>query len=120
MATPYLSLALVLLLSCPVPAQWWNFFRVYPRTSTLPPSITSPLAAQEPTEWFSEEDKPEAGHTCGPGGSGSVQAGTSASEQAAAGRSQNKLLKHWRSGEYPENFQVNLPADGGTLLEAAA
>lgn len=101
MATLYLSLALVLFLSRPAPAQWWNFFRVYPRTSTLPPSITSPPVAQEPTEWFSEEDKSVEGHTRSPGGSGSVRAGTSTLEQPAAGRSQNKPLKHWRSGEYP-------------------
>lgn len=105
MATVYLPLALVLLLSCPASARWWNFFSIYPKTCTSPPPTTSPSAAEETTEWFSEEEKSEEGGTRGPGGSGSVGAGTSAPEWAAAGRSQYKPLKHWKSGEYPRASQ---------------
>lgn len=100
MATFYLPLALVLLLSPPAPAQWLSFICAHPKTSPSPPSNTS-------AGWLSKEDvgmeRSVEGGPHSPGGSETVPAGTSGPAQAAAGgSSQFKPLKQWKCGEYQE------------------
>lgn len=114
MATFYLPLALVLLLSCPAPAQWLSFICANAKTSPSPPSNTSASVAssdaKKATEWLSKEDlvleASVEGSSHSPGGSGTVQPGTLAPAKAAGaggrGGSQFKPLKQWKCGEYQE------------------
>lgn len=109
-----LPLALVLLLSCPAPAQWLSFICANPKTSPSPPSNTSASVAssdaKETTEWLSTEDtvmeKSVEGSSHSPGGSRTIHAGTLAPAKAAGGgsrgSSQFKPLKQWKCGEYQE------------------
>lgn len=111
MGTLYTSLALCLLLSTPVPAQWWNFFWASPKSSPQPspPFVTSPspLDMRGTTAWVGPEDKTTGSaftpviHTkmsyLGPAGSfrGSPPPGV----MITNARSHFKPLKRWKSGE---------------------
>lgn len=124
-----LSLALFLLLSSPVQAQWWSLIWRRPKTRTWPspPSIPASVTPLGPsvnpgiTEWDVKEDGvtekalehsiqtegPVLAPTPNPGvsifGHSTVEPGTLPPEENAGGGSKAKPhykpLKHWKSGE---------------------
>lgn len=135
MGALHLSLALFLLLSCPVRAQWWSLIWANPKNrnsaslSVSSPSVTStgPTGTPGTTEWMVTEDSvfnkalEDSTQTEGsvliptpsPGvsnlGYSTAEPGTLPPEESAGGgskaRAQYKPLKHWKSGEYYKDVE---------------
>lgn len=130
MEPAHLSLALFFLIFSPVSGQWWSLFWGNPKTTTIPPSVTSPTVTYPrfsetsgtTAVWSVKVDEVPANavegvHTEGsaltptqpssgvsPSGFTTTDHWTFPTGKTAGGDSKSgssdKPLKHWRNGEF--------------------